>query len=334
MFKKNIYLLYPAGYCGTYINWALHRSEQTMSATTVDNPINTNSNSLSELGGYGSAHRHIKSPSHQTFYHHLRWMLYNRPTDTRIYSLGVFDSDDYGTRAAFAMQFILRSDPECFFINLHHGNDLDTKKYGAINNLHKWPVSFVANKFWKQHHIDGTRDDTVIDLAVRNNLIEYWASEFPMNGPMNRNEVEINLNNGRAWFEIRHDRNPNEIKREEYLTPDSTDAWQNFCEFDIKDILQPNFVDHLEQAIAKSNTGTYDFSYVRKFHDTYVANQQSAQWFADIENFRRTGQCSKYLLHSNLTQAFVVEEVLPHVPKDVDWKTLTTLELVDRFYCY
>lgn len=336
MFKKNIYLLYPSGYSGTYLNWILHKSEIDSSATTVDNPIHkgTDDTALTnKFGGPSTAHLHRKTPSHQTFFHHLRWVLFNKPKDNRIYSIGTYsDSEEYSIRPAFAMQFILRYDPNCFFINIHHGNNQDAVKYGALNSLHKWPISFVASTTWMDHQVDGTIDHTKIDLNVRNLFVERWRKDFYINAPMNREEVNINLTKGQYWFETRRHYSPNEILEEEYLIPSQEEAWKNFAEFSLSDILDSTFVDKFEKIINDSDLGIYNFDYAKKFHHQYVQSQYNANWFTDISEFRRTGKLTEFLLYSNLSQAFIVEEILPFIPDNVDWKTISTESLVEKFY--
>ena len=337
MFTKNIYLLYPSGYCGTYLNWILHKSELDTACNTVDNPINKGSNDTALTNMYGgpnTAHLHRKTPSHQTFYHHLRWVLYNKPDKPRIYSIGAYgDSEEYSLRPAYAIQFISRYDPQSFFINLHHGGDDDVAKIGALNSLHKWPVSFVASKLtWLDHQVDGTLDHTKIDLSVRNQFVDRWRQDFYNNGPLNKEEVNINLEKGKLWFETRRAYSPNEILPEEYLVPDINIVWENFVEYSLLDILQDNFVDKFEQDILKSNIGNFDFSHAKKFHHEYVASQYNATWLTDIKKFRLTSELTDFLLYSNLSQAFIVEEVLPFIPKDVTWRDMTTEDIVNKFY--
>ena len=57
MLKRNVYITYPAGYMGTYINWMLSVSEKNKKTSTVLQPL-TNSN---------NAHNHLKIPTHLSF---------------------------------------------------------------------------------------------------------------------------------------------------------------------------------------------------------------------------------------------------------------------------
>ena len=50
MLQKNVYILYPPGYCGSYINWAIHASDKELQKITVKDPLN-NKNSA-KYGGY------------------------------------------------------------------------------------------------------------------------------------------------------------------------------------------------------------------------------------------------------------------------------------------
>ena len=60
MLIKNVYILYPAGWGGTFIDWAINASDVDNSKFTVANPVTVNT--TAETGGAGTAHLHKKIP--------------------------------------------------------------------------------------------------------------------------------------------------------------------------------------------------------------------------------------------------------------------------------
>jgi hypothetical protein len=44
MLHKNVYLIYPPGYSGSYLSWCLSKSEKDLSTITVDDPLNISDN--------------------------------------------------------------------------------------------------------------------------------------------------------------------------------------------------------------------------------------------------------------------------------------------------
>jgi len=72
--KKNIYLIYPPGYSGSYVSWCLSKSEAGSKDTTVDDPINPTNNT--KYGGAGNFdfeyvnsyhHNYIEAQQHLKF---------------------------------------------------------------------------------------------------------------------------------------------------------------------------------------------------------------------------------------------------------------------------
>lgn len=331
MFNRNLYFLYPAGYMGTYLSWVLHKSEVSSADTTINWPINTVADPNSKEGGFGTAHLHIKSPTHLGFDHMIRWILFNKPQNPQIFTMSCcrYTNSDYRKRPEFAIQYMSRFDPLASFVNIHADDDMDSIKFGCLNTLSKWPIYFKATGVWLDFGFDSAKDDTVIDLSIRNFFIKNWKDKFPTNAKTaNREEVKINLDNGQKFFDVRHSNNPIEVPESQYLVPTIDDVWKNVHEFTLKDIMSDNFIDLVETRLG--HTGTYDFTYAKKFHPTYVEHQVNLQWFKDINAFRESGVLTDYLLKTNLAQAFVVEEL--DIPAGYDWESRSTEELVKLFY--
>ena len=133
MLNKNIYLIYPPGYSGSYISWCLSKSESTLAADTIDDPINTSTSAL--YGGSGTSHLHHRIPTHQGIEDHMTWMVLNRPVDKKIFVINTDNNDIDRT-----LSHIVYSDRDPVIILIHDGGDWDTRAYGSINGLTKWPI--------------------------------------------------------------------------------------------------------------------------------------------------------------------------------------------------
>jgi hypothetical protein len=129
MLTKNIYIMYPAGYFGTFVNWAIHRADADLRLTTVDNPVNRSGST--KLGGVGTSHLHKKVPTHNPTFQHIMWMLYNRPTEKKIYNINI-SSDDDGALLGINgfVELMMASDPTGIFINIHDNNNIDVRNFG------------------------------------------------------------------------------------------------------------------------------------------------------------------------------------------------------------
>jgi hypothetical protein len=291
MINKNIYILYPAGYTGTYLNWIIQKSEKSRAQFTVDDPISVDKN----------AHQHIKIPTHQSLTKTLAWTIYNKPPVGTIFSINVYnDPDDFIVRAAYAVQTILRFDPNPVIINIHDDNNPDIRKFAALNMVKKWPLFLDAVGVWHNDYnpfkdADRTR---AFDWLLRN-----WETLILNNPPLNREEVKWNLDKHRQWVNIRHTKAPNEVTHDQYCIP--TEIPDTVYDLSVKSTVDEDFIDQVERMLISANCGDFNFEHVRKFHPTFVKNQENTQWFNDIAVFRQTGVVSDFLNSHLLSQVFV-----------------------------
>lgn len=294
MLKKNIYLTYPAGYTGSYINWIIHVSDRDLSKHTVPDPVTS----------VGNTHGHVRIPTHQNFNKTITWMLYNRPTEKKVYPINTVEDDkNYPVKCAYAVQNILRFDPAPVIINIHDNDDLDTRKFAAINMVTKWGIYLDVKGIWNNDY-NPFRDPD--DTKAVEWLSRHWHDLIPNNPRLNQGEVLWHLEKQKKWFELRNEEAPWEVTTEQYLLPDNIpDTVYDIC---VKDTVSDNFIDIVCGILDSSGAGEFDFSYARKFHPTFISRQTNKTWFNDIEAYRKTGEISEFLMSNRLTRAFLLEE--------------------------
>lgn len=311
MLLKNIYILYPAGYSGTFLNWSISSS---CSLSIVNDPMNTN-DSL-QYGGVGTAHQHTKIPTHQSIKEHLAWCITNRPNDKRIYCI---NTNDYNLSAT--LDAIARTDSDPCIIIIHNNNDYDTTVYGWLNCLLKWPVYLHLNlraseirnttlginynaPTWNYQDLDNI--DLRNDIAL-NKLFLLNVKLSPVT-EHNRAAVEVDHTEYLDWYAVRHQHHPHEVNLDYYISKPID--WQNVYQISCKDIVLPGFVDWLEHFFSVSQVvDRYDTSVVTDTHKKYVSMQHNAQWEKEIDHWRSTGHLSKFLLGHQAIQGFVLKDM-------------------------
>ena len=96
MLNKNLYLIWPTGYYGTYLHWIINKSNPKTAAKTINNPFIST----------GSSHGHYKIPTHMSIESHLVGMIKNRYPVGTIYPIGLvtnvnYASDNFNWRKTF-----------------------------------------------------------------------------------------------------------------------------------------------------------------------------------------------------------------------------------------
>ena len=327
MLSKNIYILFPPGYSGTYVSWLLSKSERDSADTTVDDPINPTNDK--NLGGAGTSHRHVRIPTHHGLGTHLSWVLYNLPTDFKIYLINSrVTHQDRRMASEEAIFSIMNYDPDPIFVHIHDNNDQDWRAVANINCITKWPVYFRSEQNLEKKF--GFDCFDIDNRRTRNLFAQFRKLFFPYNDPIRHQFIVEKLKWMINWYQIRHEYNPHEVNEETYLS--LPDRPHNLHEIHLRDIFNNNIFDLLENIIRQGDCGEYDFSYVRNFHHNYVEKQTSLNWIKDIDRFRKTGTLSEYLRTGPMSQALVVEEMLPVlINSKVDWKNLSTEECADAY---
>lgn len=316
MLTKNIYILYPAGYMGTYLNWIISKSDQDLEKATVPDPLTVANN----------AHQHIKKPTHQSWDKTLTWIAYNRPEEKLIYSINCREENNYRVHAAFAAQNILRMDPDPVIINLHDRSQSDLIKFGAINMFTKWPSYMSANAVWHNDYDPGSDSDII---RARNWLYLNWQKSNPGNPKINVDEILYNLNAHKKWFDIRAEIAPMEVDTEQYHIPlDISD--KNIYDIGIDEIVSDNFIDTFGKILEESQCGNFDFSYADKFHCQYQSKQSTLAWFDAIDLARNEHKFSQWFNTNAITQSmFLLECSNELIMKYLDLDTESIAGMLD-----
>jgi hypothetical protein len=323
--KKNIYILYPAGYGGAYIHWCISKSEKDSAPFTVDDPLNKKDSLL--YGGAGTAHLHHRIPTHQNIRQNMAWMIYNRPTEKKIYLVNVFNEQ---TQASYsspeqAILDILQFDPDPVFIAVTNGGYPDVRKFGALNTLTKWPIFFKANQnAERKFGFDSFNCKNSID--ARNIFAENFESIFPQFHSIHSTDLNYKLEWYRTWWNTRNTFNGHEVNETTYLGPPT--KLPIVHTLTVSQAMSPNFIPWFDNFVSSIDAGDFNTEFVTNYHQSYVDAQDTLKWFDGINEFRKTYQLTEYLRSHSLLQAFVIMEVKNLLPKDYNWKLKSIDEIV------
>jgi len=325
MLSKNIYLLYPPGSSGSYLHWCIHRSEEGLAPLTIDDPLNKNDNE--KFGGAGTAHLHERIPTHQGIHQHLCWMVYNRPTEKKVFLINshILNSTYSAGNPEFAIRLITASDPDPVIVVITDNGILDNRKYGSLNTITKWPIFFKANQYIEKH-FDFDSFNCKNSITARNLFVEHYHEMFPYIDHVDDNILNPLLGWNKNWYDVRNLYNGHEVNEKTYVLPKlEVDHLYNIS---LTDIVSNKFPDWFNDFTGKINAGTFDTKFVKEYHSTYINAQQNLQWFNEIKLFRKTLVLTDFLRSHSLLQAFVIMELKNDLPDTYDWKTASIDEIV------
>lgn len=317
--QKNIYILFPPGYGGTYLSWALFKSDLDHAATTVDDPLNKKDNK--QFGGSGTAHLHVRKPTHFAIIPLMKWLIYNRPTDKRVY---IVDTQDNRREVEpyFTMSNIVDFDPDPVIIDIY-AEDEDSVKFAALNVLTKW------NFFWKVDYyveekfgVDFT--NCVNDQNARNTFVEHFEEIIPKHRKIDKKTYLYLRKYWMNWYKVRNEYNPHEVNEEEFIVH-SNPILRNWYSLKLKDLYSDQFIPWLENFCNKSQYSNFDIEHVKQYHQTYLDAQPNLQLFEQLDTFRKTRKPTEWLLSHSLTQAYMLMEVKDQLPDN--WKELSTVDI-------
>ena len=340
MQTKNVYILFPAGYSGTYLSWCLDKSESSTCINTVDDPINKTKSD--NYGGAGTSHLYHREPTHANIEQIMYWMILNQPKDKRTYLINVWG----WAQLTKAVNYILNFDRDPIIIHITADDD-DSRALGSLNAISKWPLIFDIFSHSDRFNIDFYNLDD--SFRTRNILVKHYKQIFHTTQKMNFEDKEINVTDGdnpnnlvklmnqpdyyyhlrywiTKWFSIRNKNTPHEVNEEQFIKPYKLP--KNYYAIDIKEIYQNNFPDKLESIISGKDIGDYNFDYVKEFHKNYIDNQPHLQYLEEISIFRKTRILTEYLNSHPLLRALVIINLLPKLPGDYDWETKELAEII------
>jgi hypothetical protein len=306
MLTKNVYLLYPPGYSGSYINWAISISDLDTKSSTVANPIN--SATSEKFGGHGTTHHHVRIPTHQTITEHVNWVLHNRPTSPKIY---IINSTGLGTVGSILQ--LVHHDPTGIFIDIHDDNNSIVNSYGLINCVTKWPTYFVAHAAVNDNQLPFDPFNCGQDLTFRNWIInnKFLDSCPPSDDLLLKKTIQAR----QEWFNVRNRYQPHEVNEKTYITNVSLD--NRIFKLSCYDIVTPGFLDIFKNIIVKSKiSDNYDLTFFNQFHQNYIDAQPNLQWFDSIQRWKSTGQLDTYLTSHSIIEACLIKEIFKNLKLD------------------
>jgi len=343
--NKNVYIIYPPGYSGNYVNWAITRSNDTTQSSTVDNPINTSDSK--NYGGIGTSHLFHRFPTHAGIKQIMFWMISNQPKEKQVYIINACnpvrglkgkDYDEapenikilkrlsFETAAEETASMIMNFDRDPVIIHIT-ANEEDYRSLGTLNGFTKWPVYYKL-QFGDIANIDTFNIQN--NNILRNFLIKYYESVIPGSkkiifdqdfydtGPAPFASPGDQFATARLrwkyWFETRNKVNPHEVNEEQFILPYFKP--KHFHSIDISEIYQLDFISKLENIINQFDLGNFNFDQAYKIHPEYIQAQKNLAYLDEIKEFRITKKLTKFLKSNSITETLVIREALKNKHKD------------------
>ena len=297
MLTKNIYILYPAGYSGSYISWAINISDKDLYSSTVKNPVNESTSA--QFGGQGTSHNHVRIPTHQGIYQHLSWVIYNRPTDKKIYVINDGSDSVYSSIVC-----LMRADPDGVFIIVHNNNDPDVDAYGTINCITKWPT-YSAARLWRHTLVNEKFSWTESTRTYRNFIVNNHSKFFLHMEKTNYNTLTHHTSHASEWYTIRNNLQPHEVNELTYVANFNLD--NRIFDISCADVASNYFPQWLENFMNDSAVSdAYDCQHASNYHDNYINAQPNLKWFDSIKEWEDTGKLNSYLTSHCGIEAHVI----------------------------
>lgn len=319
MLASDIFFLYPAGYCGNYLQWVINKSEEATADKTVADPL------LKD----GTTHGFVRHPTHAGSIDILAWIIRNNQTRPQTYVVNCWDKYQGFFKNSMAANMFLNSKPGCYCVNIH-ATEIDEVKYGALNTYTKWPTFFAAWFYEVSFNVFGASQP--VELTDRNIFFKSWRDDFPVNSTFDWKHFETGIKMTNKWYQVRNSLQPWEVSEPEYVRWDKVPE-DRILDISLHSLLQEGFLETtFIPWIESKNIGTFDWTRAKEFEQAYIAAQENLQWFASIELMRQQKIVDKFLMSNSLTQCFVLEEIgIERVQTVQGWETMPTQELAKHF---
>jgi len=333
MLTKNIYILYPPGYSGSYVSWAINVSDADMYKVTTSNPIN--SVDSNKYGTAGTSHLHHRIPTHQGIEDHMTWMVLNRPVDKKIFVINTDNNDIDRT-----LSHIVYSDRDPVIILIHDGGDWDTRAYGSINGLTKWPIrsllgmnniDVAISLGLAEQNVRWDPFDCATDLTCRNTIALGNTKIIETLSPIENNpRAMYTFLKHKMWYEVRNQAHPHEVNSDNYLYLKEFPS-HRLHQISCLDVVSDYFPDLLNSILSQNNTlSDSNFDYVKQYQSTYISAQSNLQWFDSIAQWREQGIINAYLNSHAAIQGFFIRELVKKYKLPVGWDMMNIQEIADK----
>jgi len=328
MLNKNVYIIYPAGFHGSYVKWAIESSDPANKSITK-NPINTVKSTA--FGGVGTAHHFERLPTHQSFDLTVLWIMYNQPQDKRVY---LINSGVGRTIVSKTISDLLLYDRDGIIISIHDNDDELYSSYGKINCVTKWPTFMLATKSDWYSGFDAF--DCAKDRKFRNYIVK---NDFLGScGPPNLGDIDRYLDEYACWYKVRNQYQPHEVNLDNY--PPRPVIADRLFDLSLEDIIFGNFQEKISDIIRSTNLmDNLDFSNLNAIHDQYIDTQPNLQWFESIKHWQKTKTMDDYLCSHSVIESQLIkyifrqsDTVAVRVQTDIVWQDLETVDISDFYH--
>ena len=326
MLTKNIYIIYPAGYHGSYVKWAIEKSDLHTRDKISSDPINRTTSK--EYGGIGTAHVYDRIPTHQAFYLHQQWMILNRPVGPKIYLINSGKGRITAAQQGDMIHQILFSDRDGLVIILHDNNDPYVSAYGKINCVTKWPTFIAAVMGDSMEHIHASFDpwNCHDDIIFRNYLQDHDL--LGSQPPVDHNALKYQIDIRQSWFSVRNQHQPHEVNTDTYI--DKVDATARVYEMCCADVPNLEFIARLQDIMCRVSDD-FDLDPVKESLPNYIQSQPNLQWFDSVQTWRDTGTLDPYILSHSVIQAEILRLIFQSHGEDlrqrIDWKGMSLADI-------
>lgn len=330
MLKKNVYIIFPPGYSGSYVQWSLNISDNDQFLSTIKDPINTVPSD--KFGGTGTAHLNVKIPTHQGPTRHLTWIALNKPTEPLMFPIDINPFHGNNVQAVFDMMQI---DRDGIFINIHDDDDFLVQSYGAINCTLKWPTFLEVNgvlyneiyKINPKFDPYNCKDDRIFRnmVALKNRYL------FFTNSKIDYTILYKGIKLTKKWYNVRNNRQPHEVNENYYVT--NYDTTNRIFDLSCTDIVSDKFPDILKNILERSNlSDSYNIDYLKLNHHKYIECQPNLQWFISFKNWIESKKLDEYLTSHAVIEGRLIMYMLSNAPEKIQgWENLD-INTINQMY--
>ena len=337
MIQKNVYILYPAGYHGSYVKWAIEVSDLDRRDSTIPDPLNRVASS--QFGGAGTSHGHVRIPTHQGFHHHQAWVILNRPTTPMVYVIN--SGDETMKKLCNEIVQLLIQDPTGIIITINDNNDRVTQSYGRITCVIKWPTYMPATdalsdskSFVIHENFDpfNCANDRLFRnrMVTDNNALTSNAYYNMASGPIDFDKLNKSIAHYDDWYAVRNRHQPHEVNEKTYIT--KINYKNRIHELDITDIPSDKFLSKLQDILTTTGiSNNFNLDIVEKYHSDYVSAQLNLQWFKSFDYWNNSGNLDSYLTSHSMIEAELLREIMGRchmrfddIQSNTEWQTFYT----------
>jgi len=325
MFDKNVWLLYPGGYYGSYLHWALCKANRKTANTTVDTPFKTD----------GSAHVHIKKPAHQTIEFIIQSIIKHRWSTGTIYPVGfrgnvTFDQNQKNWMKGWhnSVFWIMRIEEEPVIINVHDEDSEYHRKLGAIN-LH-------SKGLWNIRLLNDEEYGNPLDkdwIEGRNFMVDNWERIYPYNNHvLTQDTIDM--------FRERYNYG-NTIRERDDIGGDSTayDRKENdvyvtgkyVFNYSMREILDIEFISKFAADMESTNIADFDWGEVNFMHPQFITHNSKQIMIAN--NIWNTIKDKKHYENTSeniLYEALVIDQMRREGVLCSGWEVMTLQEIIGK----